>query len=75
MGTITDLRRAAGLPTPAIDELCAELRARPGVFGARITGGGWGGCVVALTRPGTLAGHGWRVRAVDGASVTIRGAP
>jgi galactokinase len=37
--------------TPAIDALCDELRADPGVFGARITGGGWGGSVVALTRP------------------------
>ena len=38
--------------TPTIDALCADLRAMPGVFGARITGGGWGGGVVALTRPG-----------------------
>ena len=34
--------------TPAIDALCDELRAEPGVFGARITGGGWGGSVIAL---------------------------
>ena len=42
------------------------LTARPGVYGARMTGGGFGGCVVALTRPGALT-QGWRVRAVDGA--------
>ena len=40
----------------------------PGVFGARMTGGGFGGCVVALTEPGALH-TGWVVRAVDGAHV------
>jgi galactokinase len=59
--------------TPAVDQLCAELRRRPDVLGVRITGGGWGGCVIALTRPGALAGRGWSVRAVDAASVEIRG--
>jgi galactokinase len=42
--------------TPPIDELCAALDQRPGVFGSRITGGGWGGAVVVLTSPGALAG-------------------
>ena len=37
--------------TPEIDELCRELWGISGVFGARMTGGGWGGCVVALTDP------------------------
>ena len=46
-----------GSSTAAIDELCAALRRTPGVLGARITGGGWGGAVVALARPGALAGH------------------
>jgi galactokinase len=46
-----------GSSTVAIDERCAALRRTPGVLGARITGGGWGGAVVALTRPGALAGH------------------
>ena len=40
--------------TPAIDELCHDLLTRHDVLGARITGGGWGGAVVALTRPGAL---------------------
>ena len=40
--------------TPTVDELCHDLLTRRGVFGARITGGGWGGAVVALTRPGAL---------------------
>jgi galactokinase len=42
--------------TPAIDALCAALDERAGVLGSRITGGGWGGAVVALTRPGALDG-------------------
>jgi galactokinase len=57
--------------TPELDGLVAELSGRPGVFGARMTGAGFGGCVVALTRPGALALEGWptgawRVRASDG---------
>ena len=60
--------------TPAVDALCARLGAIRGVLGVRITGGGWGGCVVALTRPGALAGEGLHVVAADGASVgTQRG--
>ncbi len=31
-----------------------SLAARPGVFGARMTGAGFGGCVVALCRPGAV---------------------
>ena len=62
--------------TPALDRLVTELGARPGVYGARMTGAGFGGCVVALTRPGAVdpAGLGtasWRVEAADG-SVTAR---
>ena len=40
--------------TASIDELCQSLSATPYVHGARMTGGGWGGCVVALTEPGAL---------------------
>ena len=46
--------------TPRLDELVADLRARPGVFGARLTGAGFGGCAVALCRPGALD-VGWRL--------------
>ena len=42
--------------------------ARPGVWGARMTGGGFGGCVVALTEPGALD-EGWTVHPAAGASV------
>lgn len=38
--------------TELLDDLVARVSARPGVFGARLTGAGWGGCVVALVEPG-----------------------
>ena len=44
--------------TPALDATVAELAATPGVYGARLTGAGFGGCVVALTRVGALTGPG-----------------
>ena len=37
---------------PPIDRLVALLREQPGVTGARMTGGGFGGAVVALARAG-----------------------
>ena len=40
--------------TATIDALWARLVATEGVFGARITGGGWGGCVIALSKPGAV---------------------
>jgi galactokinase len=33
---------------PAVDELVEDLLGQPGVLGARMTGGGFGGCVIAL---------------------------
>ncbi len=57
--------------SPAVDRLCADVAAVPGVFGARITGGGWGGSVVALVRPGTELDGGWPVHAVAGATVEV----
>jgi galactokinase len=54
--------------TPALDALVADLRRRPGVFGARLTGAGFGGCVVALVEAGAAADvSGWRVRPSAGA--------
>ncbi|MEO7372273.1 MAG: galactokinase family protein [Ilumatobacteraceae bacterium] len=52
--------------TPAMDAAVEQLMQQPAVYGARMTGGGFGGCVVALTEPGALT-DGWVVRAVDGA--------
>jgi galactokinase len=60
------LRDDFEVSTPALDRLVAELAATPDVFGARLTGAGFGGCAVALTRPGAVS-RGWVVRAVDGA--------
>lgn len=34
--------------TPRLDTLAASIRCVPGVFGARLTGAGFGGCVVAV---------------------------
>ena len=34
--------------SPALDELVSQLRGTPGIYGARLTGAGWGGCAVAL---------------------------
>jgi galactokinase len=63
------LRDDFEVSTPRLDELCAELAARPGVFGVRLTGAGFGGCVVALTRPGALD-VGWTLHPSAGASVS-----
>ncbi len=65
------LRDDYAVSVPEVDALVDSLTARPGVFGARLTGGGFGGSVVALCRPGALAALGaraWVVRSVDGAS-------
>ena len=52
--------------TPPMDAAVERLTNVPGVFGARMTGGGFGGCVVALCEPGSL-GYGWIVHASRGA--------
>jgi galactokinase len=54
--------------TDALDSIVERLKTTPGVFGARLTGAGFGGCVVALTRPGALS-EGWRLKPSDGARV------
>jgi len=40
------------------------------VYGVRLVGGGFGGCVVALTDPGALS-EGWVVRPAGGAGVDL----
>ena len=54
--------------TDQMDAAVEDLTSRPGVFGARMTGGGFGGCLVALCEPGAIE-DGWTVRASDGARV------
>lgn len=62
------LRSLYDTSTPAMDDAVGRLQSTPGVFGARMTGGGFGGCVVALAAPGALT-DGWIVHAVGGARV------
>ena len=62
------LRDDFEVSTPVVDALVERLAAAPGVVGARMTGGGFGGAVVVLVRPGTDVA-GWRVRPVAGARV------
>jgi galactokinase len=56
--------------TPAMNDAVVTLAQMPSVFGARLTGGGFGGCVVALAERGAVTANGydtWVVRAVAGA--------
>ena len=61
--------------TPVVDELCDALASREGVLGVRITGAGWGGCVVAMVRPGAVAAAefatAWYVQPSGGAAVSV----
>ena len=65
---------------PAVDELVEQLLAQPGVLGARLAGGGFGGCVIALCRPDSPAldpgahapRRAWRVSPTAGAARLAR---
>jgi galactokinase len=48
----TSLRDDYEVSIPELDALVAALRAAPGVYGARLTGAGFGGACVALCRAG-----------------------
>lgn len=65
------LRDDLEVSTPVLDALASRLSATPGVYGARLTGAGFGGCVVALAEPGALARWGpersWALRPGPGA--------
>jgi galactokinase len=63
------LRDDFDVSTPTLDALVERLVAVPGVHGARLTGAGFGGCVVALTEPDALT-EGWSVRPAGGAVVS-----
>lgn len=60
------LRDDFATSTPAMNAAVEAMLAAPGVFGARMTGGGFGGCIVALCQHGALC-DGWVVHPVDGA--------
>ncbi len=62
------LRDDFEVSTAALDALVESLARTPGVHGARVTGAGFGGCVVALAETGSPAA-GWRLRPADGARV------
>jgi galactokinase len=62
------LRDDHEVTTKGLDLLVDRLCAVPGVYGARLTGGGWGGCVVALADPGALD-EGWTVKPSAGATI------
>ncbi len=55
---LTEGHRSLGVDfevsTPVVDQLVTHLVGIPGVFGARMTGAGFGGCAVALCRPGAI---------------------
>jgi galactokinase len=61
-----------------VDDLVASLQGMPGVLGARMSGGGFGGCVIALCEDGSPAldpdahapRRAWRVSPAGGAVVS-----
>jgi galactokinase len=53
--------------TPQMNAAVATANSQPGVFGARMTGGGFGGCIVILADAAANL-DGWQVRAVNAAS-------
>lgn len=55
------LRDDFQISVPEIDLLVALAEAEPGVHGARLTGGGFGGCIVAVCARGAAADAGRRV--------------
>jgi galactokinase len=62
--------------TPTLDALVHHLQGLPGVYGARLTGAGFGGCAVALADPGAvdlakLATPAWRVTPSSGARLEV----
>jgi galactokinase len=59
---------------PEIDLIVDLARSLPDVYGARLTGGGFGGSVVMLTKPGTATGVAQEVSAAYTAKTGRSGA-
>jgi len=58
--------------TPVVDEIQARVSAMPGVYGARMVGGGFGGSLVALVEPGTeIDVDTWTIRARPGPGASV----
>lgn len=58
--------------TPIVDAMVAQLRETPGVLAARMTGGGFGGCLVVLGEPGIeLDIPNWWMRARPGPGASL----
>ncbi len=80
VGQLLDLNQMllAGLfvSTPEIEQMCAAARGA-GAFGAKLTGAGGGGCVVALVDSPEIGGaviEAWKAKGFDGFLTTF-GAP
>lgn len=62
--------------TPIVDAQAARVAATPGVYGARLTGGGFGGSLVAFAEPGVeLDIDEWWIRARPGTGAHVSGRP
>lgn len=62
MNEFHSLLRELNVSTPVIDRLTAAAR-HAGAYGAKLTGGGLGGCVIALTDAGSATAIGAALRA------------
>ncbi|SEJ32899.1 galactokinase [Deinococcus reticulitermitis] len=65
------LRDDYAVSHPKVDEFVARLQAHPDVFGARMTGAGFGGSLVALVRAGQAAEVGRAVLAEVGGPARV----
>jgi galactokinase len=66
------LRDDFEVSVPDVDRLVAIAEADPDVIAARMTGGGFGGAIVALARRGKAAEAGARIRASYATSGSVR---
>jgi len=74
MDEIHGLLQEIGVSTPRLDELVAQARSA-GALGAKLTGSGWGGFVVALAQPGRAADVAAALEAAGSPSVIRPGEP